>query len=85
MTRGGDLAGRCRSSGNEGRKDKLRLTFRFGFGPGPDRFAGFGATPEPRTGLWVRVSPDAELWTGPGSGSPKFRSGPKFGTELRQP
>ena len=79
MTRGGDLAGRCRSSGNEGRKDKSRLTFRFGFGLGPDRFTGFRATPEPRTGLWVQFSPYAELWTRPGSSSPKFR------TELRQP
>jgi len=31
------------------------------------------ATPEPRTGLWVRFSPSAESWTGPGSGSLKVQ------------
>jgi len=52
---------------------------------GPDGFTRFGPTPEPGTGLSVRFGPDAEFWTGPRSGSLRFGSGPKFGTELRHP
>ena len=35
----------------QGQVTYSKLTFRFGFGPGPDGFTGFGLTPEPRTGL----------------------------------
>jgi len=52
---------------------------------GLDGFTRFGPTPEPRTGLWVRFGPSAEFWTRPGSGSMRFRSGPKFRTELWHP
>ena len=39
--------------------------------------------PEPRTGLRVQFSPNPKPWTGPGSGSPGFRSEPRFRTGLR--
>jgi len=51
----------------------------------PDGFTGFGPSPEPGTRLWVRFGPDTELWTRPRSGSPRFRSEPKFRTELQHP
>jgi len=48
-----------------------------------ERVRHFGSPPEPRTGLRVRFTPHAELRTGLGSGSARFRSEPKFRTELQ--
>ena len=50
-----------------------------------ERVHQFKTSPEPVTRLWVQFSPYAELRTGPGSGSARFRSEPKFRTELQQP
>src|ERR1700722_14297384 len=52
---------------------------------GPNGFTHLGTSAERGTGLPVRFSPWPELWTELGSGSAKFRSEPKFRTELRHP
>ena len=84
MTRGGDLAGRCRSSGNEGRKDKSRPS-----GSGSDRVRtgslGSGQPPNPELDFGSGSAPVLNLGLDLGPVHWRFRSGPKFGTELRHP
>ena len=81
MTRGGDLAGRggCQSSGNKDRKDKSRLTFRFRFRPGPDRFAGLGQPPNPELDFGSGSAPMLNF--GPDLGPVHQSSGPDQSSE----
>ena len=52
---------------------------------GSERVHHLSTSAKRGTGLPVRFSPWPELWTELGSGSAKFRSEPKFRTELRHP
>ena len=60
----------------------LLPTFGFDGSDRSGRVRHFWGPPEPRTGLPVRFSLHAEPWTGPGSGSARFRSEPRFRTGL---